>query len=61
MCFYRENQLFAKRNFSKLAQLEKAVTKGAILPEKQSQEEVVVEDQLSKKKKILGTFHSKSF
>lgn len=53
MCFYRENQLFAKRNFSKLGQLEKPVAKETSLPEKQNSDEVVVEDQLSKKKKIL--------
>lgn len=56
MCFYRENQLFAKRNFSKLGQLEKPVANKGTLPEKQIQQEPEVEDQLVKKKKLFGTF-----
>jgi hypothetical protein len=34
MCFYRENQLFAKRNFAKLAQLDKGALGEAKIQEK---------------------------
>jgi len=53
MCFYRENQLFAKRNFSKIAQLDKSVNKSNTLPEKQNPTEEFIEDTLAKKKKLL--------
>jgi hypothetical protein len=60
MCFYRENQLFAKRNFSKLAQIEKPIPQEVSIQAKTPVKDVLPEDQLEKKKKMLGTpFSSK--
>jgi len=46
MCFYRENQLFAKRNFAKLAQLDKSVAGETKLPEKTAYEPSPEEEAL---------------
>lgn len=53
MCFYRESQLFAKRNFAKAAQFDKASSKEVKVPEKSIQEDLVVKDVVLKKKKLL--------
>lgn len=55
MCFYRENQLFAKRNFSKLVQIEKAIPQEASIQAKTPSKDVQIEDQLEKKKKMLDS------
>jgi hypothetical protein len=54
MCFYRENQLFAKRNFAKLAQLDKPIAGETKLPDKSASEPSPEEEALQKKKKLLG-------
>jgi len=53
MCFYRENQLFAKRNFNRLAQIEKPTPQEGSTPQKQVDKDLIIEDQLNKKKKML--------
>jgi hypothetical protein len=55
MCFYRENQLFAKRNFSKLVQIDKAIPQEASIQAKTPSKEDQIEDQLEKKKKMLDS------
>lgn len=53
MCFYRENQLFAKRNFAKLAQLDKTVSGESKIQDKTPQETSPEDEALQTKKKIL--------
>jgi hypothetical protein len=53
MCFYKENQLYSKRNPGKSAQGEKTSSPEVSLPEKSDTDDAYIEDVLVKKKKLL--------
>lgn len=54
MCFYRENQLLAKRNSAKLALQDKPISNEVKPQDKPIPEEIRVEESIHKKKKLFG-------
>lgn len=53
MCFYRENQLLAKRNSAKIALQDKPISNEVKPQDKPIQEEIRVDDSINKKKKLF--------